>query len=220
MNNGGSQDYSIGIGSIRIDDANNFFAKPNYNIQDNIFDFVSLGLTGGLSQIKSIPLIGWAKTVAVVPGAAYIARSSNYSYSWGSYSFWGYSYARLYVTDYITGTSGGIIGAIVKYQSPFYGSDEELQLSTGQITLDAYRCDNQGVRYECWDELKIENKNAIVFSVSSNQNWCKARLSSQQKITISCSINTEPSSREAIVTLTTAYGKKACVKVLQKGITG
>lgn len=124
MYNGKSQSYNIGIGSIYIDDANNFCAKSSDGYQ-NVFQFISLGMTGGLSQIKDIPLTGWAKSVAVVPGTAYIAKRSNYSYSWGSYNFTGYSYARLYVVDYIVGTSGGIIGAIVKYQSPFEGSDEE-----------------------------------------------------------------------------------------------
>lgn len=102
MNNGSSKNWiSIGsIGSIHIDEANNFVGS------DQTYEFASVGLISGLSMIKTIPTSGWSISAAVVPGTGYVLRSRS-------------SYARLYVVDYIVGTTGGIIGATVKYQSPF-----------------------------------------------------------------------------------------------------
>lgn len=78
----------------------------------------------GLGNITSIPTIGWASTVAIVPGNGYVAYSEGMFY-------------RIYVVEELVGTSGGIIGYTFKYQAPFAGRDEELKLSQTSVTLDA-----------------------------------------------------------------------------------
>ncbi len=58
-----------------------------------------------------------------------------FSYSYNSYLNQNYLFYRIYVIDYIYSTSGGIIGADIKYQSPFYGEDIELIPNKTAITL-------------------------------------------------------------------------------------
>ena len=112
-NNGGTE-VSLGGGSLKIDEADNFTCSSSSG------KFVSLGKVNGLAAIKSIPASGWSEKVAVVPGYGYVMKI-------------GLLYARLYVVDYMESTSGGIIGAIVKYQSPWdpYGSSGPDVSATG-----------------------------------------------------------------------------------------
>ena len=66
-----------------------------------------------LSVVKTIPTTGWAKEVAVTPGHSYVIR--DYEDPWlGDLGQQKY-YWKLYVVNYIKGTSDGIIGAEVKY---------------------------------------------------------------------------------------------------------
>lgn len=92
-------------GAFSIDEANNF------NVDDgmNGDDIIAIGNIAGLGNIRNIPDIGWAKKSAVIPGNGYVIRCQSRSYV----------YCRIYVVDYIKSTGGGIIGATVKYQSPF-----------------------------------------------------------------------------------------------------
>lgn len=72
---------------------------------------ICVGKVAGLGNIRERPETGWASKTAVLPGYGYILRSpSNQD---------GYVYCRIYVVGYLTSTGGGIIGATVKYQSPF-----------------------------------------------------------------------------------------------------
>ena len=83
---------------------NNF---SGYNIE-----FVSIGTVGGLGNVTSVPTSGWSYKVAVKPGHGYVARCTYDGE---------YVYARIYVVSWTeAASSGGIIGAEIKYQSPFY----------------------------------------------------------------------------------------------------
>lgn len=89
--------------SFWIDGANNLYSSGG--------SVVCIGKVAGLGNIRERPETGWASKTAVLPGYGYILRSpSNQD---------GYVYCRVYVVDYLTSTGGGIIGATVKYQSPF-----------------------------------------------------------------------------------------------------
>jgi len=71
----------------------------------------------GLGNIKSIPTSGWAQKAAVTKGYGYIARCINVI---NNNVFVDTTYVRIYVMEYlIAANSNGIIGAKVKYQSPF-----------------------------------------------------------------------------------------------------
>lgn len=81
-------------------------------------DIVCVGSVGGLGRINNIPSSGWTNQVAVQPGQGYIIRSKNPNGNNGAnyYNQW-YKYARVYVVDWIEGaSSGGILGAIIRYQ--------------------------------------------------------------------------------------------------------
>jgi len=91
---------SIGSDNLYMSYDNNF--RPDEYI-------ASVGKVKGLGSITKIPSSGFVRQMAVDPGYGYviqIGRDSN-------------KYARLYVVEWAISTSGGIIGAKVKYQYPF-----------------------------------------------------------------------------------------------------
>ncbi|MBQ8467242.1 MAG: DUF5036 family protein [Prevotella sp.] len=81
-----------------------------YNAQ-----IVSLGKVKGLSAIMKIPESGWAERCAATPGFGYIIRQSKVS-AYDARRTDGYKYCRVYLVDFIKSTSGGIMGATIKYQ--------------------------------------------------------------------------------------------------------
>lgn len=91
---------------LYIDDANNFCSKNGDYIK-----YVSVGKIAGLGNVRNYPEKGWTGSMAVLPGHGYVARYGYYEEQ--------YVYCRIYVVDYIKSTGGGIIGATIKYQSPF-----------------------------------------------------------------------------------------------------
>jgi len=106
--NGETKIY-IGNSCFWINNANNFCGYSG-------IEFCDMG-TKKLSAIKTLPTSGWAREVAVTPNHRYVIRNNNYS-QWNS-DIQGYeqkvAYLKLYVVDYTTNTSGGIIGAEVQY---------------------------------------------------------------------------------------------------------
>jgi len=95
--------------------------SSDYYDAGNDWKFVTVGKMSGLGNISKIPKSGWAAPVAVTPNTGYVARCVNlvgdgYGNYWSSKDT---VYVRIYVMDYIVDTSGGVIGANVKYQSPF-----------------------------------------------------------------------------------------------------
>jgi len=95
-----------------IDEANNFYGtESGYHYVSDGVKFCDMG-TKKLSAIKTVPTSGWASPVAVIPNHSYIIRCERYDWSNEKYFA---SYYKLYVVDYITATSGGIIGAEVQY---------------------------------------------------------------------------------------------------------
>lgn len=76
---------------------------------------VSVGKVNGLSAINRIPESGWAERCAATPGSGYVIRQEKADpYHGGETN--GYKYCRVYLVDFITSTSGGIMGATIKYQ--------------------------------------------------------------------------------------------------------
>lgn len=97
---------SLGDISIRMTEDNNF---STVSTTDGL---LSVGKVQGLSSVRNVSSVGWGSNVLVQPGYGYVLRELLR----GSI----YRYARLYVEDYVTTTSGGIMGAKIKYQYPFY----------------------------------------------------------------------------------------------------
>ena len=106
--NGKTQIY-IGGGSFYINNANNF-AINGYTTE-----FCDMG-TKKLSAIKTVPTSGWAKEVAVIPNHRYVIRNNYIQWNNSDQeSEQKVAYLKLYVVDYITSTTGVIIGAEVQY---------------------------------------------------------------------------------------------------------
>ena len=76
---------------------------------------VSVGKVNGLSAIKKVPESGWTERCAATPGSGYVIRQ-NKRHPTDFSRTEGYKYCRVYLVDFITSTSGGIMGATIKYQ--------------------------------------------------------------------------------------------------------
>ena len=174
----------------------------NENFQGAMF--VSLGAVKGLGNVSTIPTVGWANQVAVVPGYGYVAYDNSKG-----------QFYRIYVVDEIGGTSGGVLGADIKYQKPFKGSDETISIDEKALSFSS----NGGGQ-----SIVFNNKNIILFDVTSDQSWCKVYKSSTydnyflyNAVTISVDPSSSTSEESAIVTLTTAYKRTTSIKVTRAG---
>ena len=160
----------------------------------------TIGAVTGLGNVSKIPTTGWADAVAIIPGNGYVACING-------------SFVRIYVIDFITNTAGGIIGAEVKYQYPFKGLDEALQLEKSTVTLSSDPSS---------DHISVTNSSFIPFDINTDVEWLHVKNASNfsaleliNGVIISADINLQPVSREGMVTLTTRYGKTAKIKVSQ-----
>ena len=165
----------------------------------------SVGKVNGLGNVVDIPAAGWTNKLSVIPGNGYVAFNSYEK-----------KFYRIFVEDYITAAvSGGVIGANVKYQRPFYGVDEALNCPTNSISF-TNEPSAQGVVFE--------NKSIIVFSAESDQGWCQVnRASSREQdflydgVVIECEMNTSTQPRTATITLETGYHRTTTISVTQAG---
>ena len=164
--------------------------------------FASVGAVKGLGNVSTIPTTGWAEQISVIEGNGYVAYSNNQFY-------------RIYVVSDIVATTGGIIGADIKYQKPFKGVDEAISINEKNLTFDK----NGGSQ-----SLVFNDKNIILFDAYSDQNWCKVQKSSTydyfflyNAVTISVEPSSELIEETANVTLKTVYGKEVAIKVTRAG---
>lgn len=169
--------------------------------------FASVGTVKGLGNISAIPTTGWADQMSVIPGNGYVVYCNN-------------QYYRIYVVDDIVSTSGGIMGADIKYQKPFIGINESIQIPLTSISINAV--DTEGPLSE---SIFFKNSNIIVYSVESNQSWCVAEKTTNLStyflyngITISCQPNISSQAREAEIKLTTAFDNSITIKVRQTAL--
>lgn len=134
------------LDNFYIDDADNF--SGGY--------FVSLGEMKGLGNVTRIPKHGWSNKAAVVPGNGYVA--------YDSYD----GFYRLFVTSYTVNTMNEIIGADVKYQTPFYPTEAI------KLPLQALEFGQAGGS----QNIIFDNENIVPFIVSSSADWCQVYTSS------------------------------------------
>lgn len=116
MRNGNNGSTELSGSGIYIDRADNF--TGGY--------FVPLGPMRGLGNVTRIPVSGWTEKVAVVPGEGYVAYSTQTD-----------QFYRLYVKEYTVTILNEVIGAEVKYQTPFTGSKASMRVIETQINLPA-----------------------------------------------------------------------------------
>lgn len=190
-------------GAIEIDNSYNFVGD-NYDL----CYFVSLGKVKGLGNVTRIPTSGWAPKVAVEPGCGYVACHKYI----GGIGNDDWTFCRIYVDDVMSGVDGSVLGYIVKYQTPFMGPDEELQLETNAVVFD----ENGGAA-----TVKIMNTNFVPFTVESSEEWAVATPASTTDYSfINDAVYIEvynglgdPMSTQATVTLTTLNGKTSEITV-------
>ena len=105
-----TQDGYEGQDQLRIDESDNLYLSRG--------KIVCVGKVSGLGAIKTIPQSGWSDKAVVMPGYGYIVKGPETT-------IYGKDctphYARIYVVDYMTNTSGGVIGATIQYQCPWGG---------------------------------------------------------------------------------------------------
>ena len=183
----------------------NYISINNENFSGWNTSFTSLGAVRGLGNVAYIPASGWASEVAVVPGEGYVAYDSAKD-----------QFYRIYVLDYIVSTTGGIIGADVKYQTPFKGKDEAISLTTNSLSFSEYG----GIQ-----ELIFNNSSIIPFKIEVNMPNCTvSKVSTQDQSFLPNGIsidlynyNESPESIKGSITLTTLYGKKTTIDIIQAG---
>lgn len=90
---------------------NYIYMNSANNLVTNVTEIVSVGNVKGLSSITRIPETGWSNTTAAIPGYGYVLRNRYWEDNQTKYR-----YARIYAVDYMTSTSGGIMGITIKYQ--------------------------------------------------------------------------------------------------------
>ncbi|GHV49775.1 hypothetical protein FACS1894181_09460 [Bacteroidia bacterium] len=156
--------------------------------------FVTIGAMKGIGNITKIPASGWANKVAVVPGYGYVGRYNLYNVM--PYNYVRVSYFRLYVVDYIESTSGGVIGADVKYLSPSHVKPDAsaITVSKQNVNLDA-------------DPTNLVGENITVspylinWSASSSADWCCVFRADWDKFRIWADRNDTNTPRTATVTV-------------------
>ena len=99
---------------ITLDDGNNFEIISDGNGGEGYGsgDIIDMGKKK-LSQINEIPSSGWRNMTAATPKHGYLFRFQTNDTRYSEVPEYGYY--KIYVTDYITGTSGGILGVSFKY---------------------------------------------------------------------------------------------------------
>lgn len=140
---------------------------------------IGLGSVRGLGNIVSIPINGWANEVAVQPGNGYIAYKDN-------------KYYRIRVEDWILAAgTDGIIGAEVKYQTPFTGKDEDIALSKTEFSFPK----NGGE-----EKVVLSNTTLFPFDIvrqeGASDYWLEVTRTGKNEIKLRCTNNTSPDGRE------------------------
>lgn len=183
------------IGNLYIQDEN-FYGIYNQT--------VSLGAVKGLGNVAYIPTAGWAQRVAVAPGDGYVTYDSYYK-----------KFYRIYVSNFITSTGGGIIGADVKYQEPFLGKDEPISLASNNLTFPATG-GSQVILFNNSSIIPFEIEEANVPGIVSKVSTYDQSFLTNG-IAIDFTPNDQPEAITGSITLTTGYGKKTVFNVTLAG---
>jgi hypothetical protein len=107
-------------GYIKWTGPDNFYLDGYINAGGIKFSICDLGVMRGLGNITAIPSTGFTvpaeqnTSVACETGHGYVVKAEN------NMTGNNITYIRLYVIESIVSTTGGIMGAKVKYQYPFF----------------------------------------------------------------------------------------------------
>lgn len=132
---------------LKMTSSNNFVLESNFSAWLD-YDIASVGQVSGLSSIYNIPTAGWVKQIAVSPGAGYVVRYKGNAF--------GYTYARIYVKDWMVNTDGGIMGATVIYQD-WWGMVESSNALFGTTWYYSEQVSDGGVEYSSSLTVQFSN---------------------------------------------------------------
>lgn len=188
-------------GHTKLDDI--YIKTENFCASSGYVMFSSVGAVNGLGNVSYIPTNGWTDKIKVTPGEGYVA-----------YDGYRNKYYRIYVVSYIVSTTGGIIGADIKYQEPFKGVDEEIMLTETALSFG----EEGGSQ-----ALFFDNSHLLVYDVASDAPWCKVEKATNlptpflyNGVVIKVDKTPTPAAT-ANVTITTAFGKTKEIHVSYAG---
>ena len=149
----------------------NFYGTQRYGTN---FKFATVGKVNGLGNITKIPTSGWANPIAIVPGYGYVGASYDADSDFPSKAR-GVTYVRIYVIDWVVSTSGGIIGAEVKYQSPFPFKPDVKEITLSETSINLPASGTNGTNH--WFNfpttiVTVSPSNANWSVTSSDDSWC------------------------------------------------
>lgn len=208
LNTGKDYKDGVSLGNdvyVYIDAANNLHGCWNGGNGDwalsSNSDIIDIGEVAGLGNIVSIPTTGYSSSAAVVPGHGYVIKSTQREQGIGLNQT---IYVRLYVVDFMTSTSGGIMGATVKYQNPFQLS---IRLEKNEVTFDA-----EGTGTTQYVKLV----NPTPFTVKSKPEWIKEVTVEESNLKITADNNIGVSQREGSIILSNSESE-VTIKATQRG---
>lgn len=182
------------IEGIHVTSANNFEGAD--------WRFVSVGKVRGLGNISKIPLQGWSRSMAVIPGEGYIAANEMTQ-----------EYIAIYIDDYILDSvNQGVIGFSVKYVRNHKGCDQMITLSENKLTISP-----SGTPQLAY----FTNDCIIPCNITVYENWCHVKRvwtanGPGNAIEIYCDESSSIESQTAEIVLTTLYGKKTKLNVTRE----
>jgi hypothetical protein len=186
-----------------------FYIAKDDNFSGGYWKFVTIGAMNGLGNVTKIPATGWDPNVAVIPGWGYVAAS----YMGNSYSALTskVTFVRIYVLDYIENTSGGVIGADVKYQSPFPAKPDAKEITLSETVINVPQ---GGVEYSTPITVSPFNAN---WSVTSSDNWCDVWTNDINSFRFYYRNNDTNTSRTATLTVKVEGLPEKTVTIIQAG---
>lgn len=209
LNTGKDYKDGVSLGNdvyVYIDAANNLHGCWNGGNGDwalsSNSDIIDIGEVAGLGNIVSIPTTGYSSSAAVVPGHGYVIKSTQRESGIGLNQT---IYVRLYVVDFMTSTSGGIMGATVKYQNPF---QLPIRVEKNEVTFDA-----EGTGTTQYVKLV----NPTPFTVKSKPEWIKEVIvEDENELKITADNNISVSQREGSIILSNSESE-VTIKATQRG---
>lgn len=187
----GTQDMALKVGSTQSVVNGVTWIDAQYNLTGGLI--ASVGKVSGLGSITSIPKTGWQTSVPINIGVGYVVYNET---------------TEVFCRMYVVAQDGE--GYHVKYQVPFRGTEEELALSSSEVSFPA----EGGTR-----EVTIANSSITPFTVSSSEEWCEVeKIQPGTGVKITCGAS-EGDVRTANITLTqTSNNRTVTLKVTREGL--
>lgn len=151
-------------------------------------ELVDVGEVAGLGNITEIPSSGWKYEVALMLGHGYVAKYYRPETYYGPAE---QEYARIYVASYLESTSGSIMGAQIKYQSPF---EMAISLSATSVNLAAEDA-----------EATLTLRYPTQITIDEKPEWLMVSQK-EQALTFTASTNYSASPRTGMVKISNSLG--------------